>query len=440
MERETVVGVAGGLGHIGLIQAACLAELGYRSIAYDQNKTKMEEILQGKMPFYEPGLEELVRKNVGNGLLGFTSRVEDLQEAKMIFICVGTPSLPSGEADTTQVFSAVEDIARHRGEHALVIVKSTVPAGTCRQLTAYLQERGLAEKAAIVSNPEFLREGSAVQDFWVPSRIVIGSPSREAAEKVAGIYSPPGVTVLITTWESSELIKHAGNAFLASKISFINEIALLCEQVGADIRVVSKGIGLDPRINPYFLEAGVGFSGPCLEKDLKSLLCQFAKAKREAKLLEAVLQVNEKKRREILRKLQTKLGALQGRRIAVLGMAFKPETDDVRDSHSLPIVKQLLSAGATVTVHDPWVKSPLEGGLAETGLPGVEWAASPYAAAQGKDALLILTAWPEYRELDLKLIKESMAIPFVVDGRNIYSVEQMERMRKLGIYYLGVGI
>ena len=206
--------------------------------------------------------------------------------------------------------------------------------------------------------------------------------------KSSRLIQPPD-PILLTTWENAELIKHASNAFLASKISFINEIALLCEQVGADIRVVSRGIGLDPRINPHFLEAGIGFSGPCLEKDLKSLLRQFQEAKKEAKLLEAALRVNEEKRREIVHKLQAKLGGLRGRRIAVLGMAFKPQTDDVRDSHSLPIIKQLLSAGASVTVHDPWIKSPRGGRLAENDLPGVEWASSPHAAAQGKDALLI---------------------------------------------------
>lgn len=437
MEKKTAVGIVGGLGHIGLIQAACLAKLGYKSIAYDINSAKIKDIQRGKMPFYEPGLEELVHETMDNGLLVFTTRVTDLQEAEMIFICTGTPALPSGEADTSQVYSAIEEVARHRSNQALVIIKSTVPAGTCRKIAAFLQERDLAARAAVVSCPEFLREGSGVQDFWKPSRIVVGAPSRETAEKVAGLYSPPGIPILLTTWENAELIKHASNAFLASKISFINEIALLCEQVGADIRVVSRGIGLDPRINPHFLEAGIGFSGPCLEKDLKSLLRQFQEAKKEAKLLEAALRVNEEKRREIVHKLQAKLGGLRGRRIAVLGMAFKPQTDDVRDSHSLPIIKQLLSAGASVTVHDPWIKSPREGRLAENDLPGVEWASSPHAAAQGKDALLILTAWPEYRELDLKQIKDCLAVPLIVDGRNIYESGQL---RELGIDYQGVGI
>jgi UDPglucose 6-dehydrogenase len=437
MEKKTTVGIVGGLGHIGLIQAACLAKLGYKSIAYDINSSKVKDILRRKMPFYEPGLEGLVRETMDNGLLHFTAHVKDLQEAEMVFICTGTPALPSGEADTSQVYFAVEEVARHRSDQALVIIKSTVPTGTCRKIAAFLQERNLAARAAIISCPEFLREGSGVQDFREPSRIVVGAPSCETAEKVAGLYSPPGVPVLLTTWENAELIKHASNAFLASKISFINEIALLCEQVGADIRVISKGIGLDPRINPYFLEAGVGFSGPCLEKDLKSLLRQFQEAKKEAKLLEAVLWVNEEKRGEMVRKLQAKLGDLRGRRIAVLGMAFKPQTDDVRDSHSLPIIKELLSAGASITVHDPWIKSPHEGRLAENDLPGVEWASSPYTAAQGKDALLILTAWPEYRKLDLNRIKDCLSVPLVLDGRNIFESGQL---RELGIDYQGVGV
>ena len=431
------LGVVGGLGHIGLIQSACLAKLGYKIMSYDLNIDSMQEILHGKLPFHEPGLDEVVKETLKSGLLHFTSRVEELEDTDLIFICVGTPALPNGEADTSQVFSAVEELARNRKRQCLAVVKSTVPVGTSRRLTSFLEDRNLADSVTMVSNPEFLREGSGVKDFWEPSRIIVGACSEEAAAKVAGLYSPPGVPVIITSWENAELIKYASNTFLANKISFINEIASLCEKVGADIRIVSKGIGLDPRINPHFLEAGASFSGPCLEKDLKSLIYQFKYTGEKAKLLEAVLEVNEGKRYAIVQKLQEQLGSLEGRSITVLGLAFKPDTDDVRDSHSLPIVKHLLSLGAVLTVHDPWVKSFGQVGISEEDLGKVEWALSPYDAVQGKDALLILTAWPEYRELDLKHVKDSLAYPLIVDGRNLYNVEDM---KKQGFVYLGMGI
>lgn len=435
--KEYKIGVMGGLGHIGLIQAACLAKLGYKTTAYDINLEKMRCILKGRMPFQEPGLTELVIESLNNGLLKFTSRIKDLEEADIVFICVGTPSLSSGEADLSQVYSAVEKVARNRSNHCLAVVKSTVPVGTSRNLSQYIKEHKLSEKVTMVSNPEFLREGSGVTDFWEPARIVVGSEAEESAEKVAQIYAPPGVPVIKTSWENSELIKYASNAFLAAKISFINEIALLCEKVGADIRVISRGIGLDPRINPFFLEAGVGFSGPCLEKDLISLIAQFQKVQRKANILESVFQVNEGQRKGMVHKLQEELGPLKGKRIGVLGMAFKEETDDVRQSHSLPILKHLLSLEAVVTVSDPWIKNPEQGGLSKAELPGVEWVSCPYEAARGKDAVLILTAWQEYRELDIQKLKASMRNPLIVDGRNLFNVKDMELLK---IKYLGVGI
>lgn len=435
--EKAQIGVVGGLGHIGLIQAACLAKLGYKTTGYDKDMQKVEEILKGNLPFYEPGLHEIVEKTLKNGLLKFTSNVEDLKSCDPIFICVGTPSLPDGEADVSQVFASVEEVARNRKSPCTVVIKSTVPLGTNRKIAKYLEEKSLDDKAVIVSNPEFLQEGSGVRDFLKPSRIIVGAQSEEIAEKIAGLYSPPEVPVIITTWENAELIKHAANAFLANKISFINEIAVLCEKVGGDIRVVSRGIGLDPRINPHFLEAGAGFSGPCLEKDLKSLIAQFQKKGKQAKLLESVLEVNEEKRKEVVHKLEEQLGTLAGKHIGVLGMAFKAETDDVRDSHSLPIVRYLLSLGAMLTVHDPWVKSFREAGFSEDDFPGVKWAQTPYEAADGKDALLILTAWPEYRALDMARIRDSLVHPLIVDGRNLFDPREM---KAANIMYLGVGI
>ncbi len=272
-----LIGIMGGLGHIGLIQAACLAKLGYKTVACDQKSISRKELLDGVLPFYEPGLAGLVKETVKNGYLTFTSRVEDLEDCNFIFICVGTPSLLSGETDTSQVYLAVSEVARKRKRHCLIIIKSTVPVGTNRNITAYLEENNLSERATLISNPEFLREGSGVNDFWNPERIIVGARSKELAQAVVDLYRPPGVPVIITSWENAEIIKYASNAFLANKISFINEISNLCEAVGADIRIVSKGVGLDSRINRHFLDAGIGFSGPCLEKDLKSLLHQFQK-------------------------------------------------------------------------------------------------------------------------------------------------------------------
>ena len=435
--QKTKIGVVGGLGHIGLIQAACLAKLGYKTIAYDKNSFSVNEILAGKMPFFEPELEEVVSQALDSALLEFTSRIDDLGDCDVVFICVGTPSLPTGKADVSQVYSAIKDVARHHKRFCLVVIKSTVPVGTCRKVAADLDDNKLSSKVAVISNPEFLREGSGVQDFFNPSRIIVGAQSKENAEKVAGLYRPPGVPVVITEWENAELIKYASNTFLANKISFINEIACLSEKAGADIRVVSQGIGLDPRISPHFLEAGVGFSGPCLEKDLKSLICQFREKGEQATLLQVALDVNERQRRQVVQKLLGQLGTLKGKKIAVLGLAFKAETDDIRSSHSLPIIKDLLLHGASLCVHDPWVKNFNHTGIPAEELDGVKWAATPYEAVENKDAVIILTAWPQYRELDLMRVKALLSYPLIVDGRNLFNKLQM---KELGITYVGFGV
>lgn len=431
------IGVIGGVGHIGLIQAACLSKLGYKTIAYDIDKKKAEDANKGILPFKEHGLEDFVLEGRSKGLLDFTCNINDLQNAEIVFICVGTPSLQNGEADLSQVYYVVEQLARNRSKHCIAVIKSTVPIGTSRKLTHFLKENRLSDKVTMASNPEFLKEGTGVKDFWEPARIVVGSESEETNKKIAELYCPKEVPVISTSWENAEMIKLVSNAFLSTKISFINEISILCEKAGADIRVVSKGIGLDPRINPYFIDAGVGFSGPCLEKDLRALLSQYEKVNKEAKMLRAALEVNEGQRIAVLEKLEKQLGTLMDKKIAVFGMAFKQETDDVRQSHSLPIVKSLLSKGAVVTVTDTWVKSAAQAGLSDNELPGVEWMSSPYEAAKGKDAVLILTAWKEYKELDIERLKQSLNNPLIVDGRNLYNAEEM---RMQGINYIGVGI
>ncbi|WP_255547716.1 UDP-glucose dehydrogenase family protein [Crassaminicella indica] len=431
------IGVVGGLGHIGLIQAVCLAKIGYKTIAYDIDKMKIEGILKGKMPFYEEGLAELIMETINKNLLKFTSNIKDLKRADIIFICVGTPSFPNGEADLSQVYSAVEQVAENRDSHCIVVIKSTVSVGTCRKLTDNLKNKGLSERITIVSNPEFLKEGSGIKDFWNPTRIIVGSEIEQIGKEVSKLYQPQGVPVLLTSWENAEMIKLVSNAFLATKISFINEISFLSEKAGADIRIISKGIGLDPRINPHFLEAGVGFSGPCLEKDLKSLIYQFQKKQEKASILESVLQVNERQRQRIIEKLEEQLGTLKGKKIGVLGMAFKENTDDVRRSHSLEIVKNIIAQGGIVTVTDPCVKKPEDGGISKEELSNVEWVESPLEAAKGKDAILILTAWEEYKKLDIDKVKEAMINPLIIDGRNLFEVEDMKAKN---IHYIGVGI
>lgn len=431
------IGVIGGLGHIGLIQAACLSKLGYKTTAYDIDKNKASDVKKGIMPFKECGLEELVIEDVSKSLLSFTSDIGDLQDADIIFICVGTPSMQNGESDLSQVYSAIEQLARTISKPCIAVIKSTVPIGTSRKLTQYLKENNLSDYITMASNPEFLKEGTGVKDFWEPARIIVGSESEETNKRISELYCPKGVPVISTSWENAEMIKLVSNAFLSAKISFINEISILCENTGADIRIVSRGVGLDPRINPYFIEAGVGFSGPCLEKDLKSLISQYEKINKEAKILKSVLDVNEGQRDAVVNKLEAQLGTLQGKRIAVFGMAFKQETDDVRQSHSLPIVKKLLAKGAVVTVSDPWVKSSAQAGISENELPGVEWVSSPYEAVNGKDGVLILTAWKEYKELDIDKLKQSLKNTLIVDGRNLYDTNEM---KKQGINYIGVGI
>ncbi len=434
---ETKLGVIGGGGHIGLVHAACLASLGYNVVAYDLDTFKISSLEKGSVPFYEPGLEELVKQGLAKECLKFTSSISSLRDADIIYVCVGTPVLSDGMADTQQVENAVEDLAQIATGPMIAVTKSTVPVGTNRKLSQRVAELGLSHKVTVVSSPEFLAEGSAVKDFMNPCRIVAGGENQEAVSKVAYIHAPPSVPVIITSWENAELVKYASNAFLATKISFINEIASLCESRGGDIRIVSKGMGLDQRIGPHFLEAGVGFSGPCLEKDLLSLISQFLAAGEEAALLETVLYINQHRRYNLVQKLEGLLGNLNGKEIGVLGLAFKPGTDDLRDSHSLPIIKHLLSLGAVVTVHDPQVVEGPKKTWLSGQFPELFWALTPYSAAEGKDGLLILTAWPEYRELDLQKLKHSLANPIIVDGRNLFNTSQMEG---LGITYVGVGI
>lgn len=431
------LGIMGGGGHIGLVHAACLAFLGYRVAAYDLDTAKIKSLKQGIIPLYEPGLEKLVHEGIKTGLLGFTNHINSLRDVDIAYICVGTPALPDGLADISQVENALEELVQVNKGPFIAVIKCTVPVGTNRKLSRRIKDIGLSHKISIVSNPEFLAEGTGIEDFLKPSRIVVGGVDREAVAKVAAIHTPPSAPVIHTGWENAELIKHASNAFLATKISFINEIASLSEAQEGDITIISKGIGLDPRIGPYFLEAGVGFSGPCLEKDLLSLINQYNAAGEEAPILKATLYVNNQRRRQIVKNLEKALGNLNGKNVGVLGLAFKPGTDDLRDSHSIPVIRHLLSLGTVVTVHDPMAANEAKKAWLMRQFPGILWASSPYFAAEGKDALLILTAWPEYQEMDLDILKQKLARPILVDGRNLFKRVQMEEQ---GFEYIGMGI
>lgn len=434
---EILLGIIGGCGHIGLIHAACLASLGYTVVAYDSNTAALKNLAKGIAPFYEPGLQELLHKTTASGVLTFTGRINELHRAGLVYVCVGTPSLADGRADTGPLESAVQELAGVVAGPAVAAIKSTVPVGTARKISRRLAASGLAKKLAVVSNPEFLAEGTGISDFLNPSRVIAGGEDAAAVKRAASIYAPPGVPVITTTWENAELIKYAANAFLAAKLSLINEIAALCEQAGADIRLVGRGTGLDPRIGASYLEAGAGFGGPCLEKDLRALISQFDRAALPAPLLEAVLAVNRRQCYRLVQKLSEKLGSLEGKKIGVLGLAFKPGTDDVRGSPSLPVIRRLLALGALVAAHDPAAgASPVKRDRLQAVLPGLTLASSPYEAAAGKDGLLILTAWPEYKKLDPEKLKHCLAVPLIVDGRNLFDPAQM---RALGIDYRGVG-
>ena len=437
MLQDIKIGVMGGGGHIGLVYAACLSSLGYPTVAYDPDAATLENIKKGCLPFYEPGLEEMVNASLQKGSLVLTDQPEELRYVDVVYICTGTPSLADGKADISRVEQAVLTLARVTQNKVVVIQKSTVPVGTARHLIMLLSGKKLDGNISLVSSPEFLAEGTAVENFWKPDRVVAGAEDPEAADIAALLYLPPGVPVVKTSWENAELIKHASNALLSTKISFINEIARLCEKVEANVREISRGVGLDPRIGPHFLEAGAGFSGPCLEKDLRSLLNQFRKAGEEAPLLKSVLLVNQRQRRLLVKKLEKHTGDLKGKKIGILGLAFKPGTDDVRDSQSLPVIQDLLDRGAEVMAHDPLVLKSRQLEWFKNLFPRVALAETAYGAAQGSHGLLVLTAWPEYSDLDPELLSRVMAAPVIVDGRNTFCPAAMLVQ---GFNYEGVGV
>jgi len=429
MKQICVVGV----GYVGLVTAACLADLGNHVIALDINHEKIERLKQGILPIYEPGLHDLVARNVKARRMTFT---EDygaaLQGSQFAFIAVGTPSGVDGEADLQYVEAAARSIAENMTGYLIIVNKSTVPVGT-GDWVADIVHRHQPKPVpfAVVSCPEFLREGSAISDFMQPYRTVLGSLDHEAAEQVAQLHLPLRAPIMITDLRTAEMIKYASNAFLATKISFINEIANICEALGADVKEVAVGMGYDARIGRQFLDAGIGYGGSCFPKDVKALAFMAAEKGRHPQLLNAVMEINDDRRTMAVSRMKEMLGNLKGKRVGLLGLSFKPNTDDMRDAPAATIAHELIAAGAAVRAYDP-----VSMNYAQSVLPEIEMMPDPYTLAEGLDALMVITEWNEFKQLDLERILKSMRQPILFDGRNIYDPEDM---RELGFHFRGVG-
>ncbi|MBI3977135.1 MAG: UDP-glucose/GDP-mannose dehydrogenase family protein [Chloroflexi bacterium] len=424
-----------GTGYVGLVTGACLAELGHDVVCLDIDASKIERLQAGEIPIHEPGLGELVWRNRDEGRLRFTtSYPEALASADFVFIAVATPAGQGDEADLRYVRAAARSIAEclSPDRFLTVINKSTVPIGTGDVVTSIIGQARPDARFAVVSNPEFLREGAAVHDFFHPDRIVLGTTDRWAAEGVAELYAPLNAPVIITDRRSAEMIKYASNAFLATKIAFINEIAALCERVGADVTVVAQGMGQDQRIGRAFLEAGLGYGGSCFPKDVKALAHMADVYGCHPQLLQAVMGINRHQRRLVVYRLRKTLGNLDGLRVAVLGLAFKPNTDDMRDSPAVEIIHLLQHEGATVRAHDPVAMASASRYLSTD----VTLCQDPYECVAGADAVVVATAWTEFRQIDLARVRSLMRRPVLFDGRNLF---EPALVRSLDFTYLAVG-
>jgi UDPglucose 6-dehydrogenase len=422
-----------GTGYVGLTTAVCLAELGHQVVGVDIDESKLSRLRAGQPTIYEPGLEELLGKTLRVGNLAFTSDYSQaIPSADFVFIAVGTPPGRRGEADLVFVKQAAKGIAAAMKKTVTIVNKSTVPIGT-GNIVARIVGENLRDEIPffVVSNPEFLREGSAIFDFMHPDRLVFGSHEASAARTVAALYSKLDTRILITDLHTAEMIKYASNAFLATRISFINEMARICERVDADVKVVSEGMGMDRRIGPLFLDAGIGYGGSCFPKDVKALARMAETMGYHPELLDAVMEINLDQRTLVVEKLREVLGGLRGQVIGILGLAYKPDTDDVREAPSIDVIENLLQKGAEVRAYDPKAMPVLKAQL-----NSIQYCTDPYAAATGADALLIVTEWDEFKHLDLDRLKGLMRRPVVVDGRNIFDPKTM---RELGYVYRGVG-
>jgi UDPglucose 6-dehydrogenase len=426
-----------GSGYVGLVSGACFAQFGHDVICVDKEAAKIERLRKGEIPIYEPGLDKLVADNARAGRLSFSTSLHDaVGGADAVFIAVGTPTRRGdGHADLSYVYAAAAEIAGALQHYTVVVTKSTVPVGTGREVARIIRESRPTAEFDVASNPEFLREGAAIEDFMKPDRVVIGVESARAREVMSGIYRPLNLIqtpMVFTNIETAEVTKYAGNAFLATKITFINEIADLCEKVGADVHDVARGIGLDGRIGRKFLHPGPGFGGSCFPKDTLALAYTAREVNAPQTIVEQVIAVNDARKKRMADKVIAFCGgSVKGLRVGVLGLTFKPDTDDMRDAPSLDIVPALQKAGATVVAFDPE-------GMTEAGrlLKGIEFAKTAYEAATGADVLVLITEWHEFRGLDPRRLKELMRQPRIVDLRNAFNPEEM---RGLGFAYEGVG-
>ena len=426
-----------GTGYVGLVSGACFSDFGHDVTCVDKDVSKIEALKRGIMPIFEPGLDQLVDRNVRGGRLAFTTDLaEAVADADAIFIAVGTPSRRGdGHADLSYVFGATEEIGRALKKPAVVVTKSTVPVGTGDEVERIIRQTAPEARAWVVSNPEFLREGAAIEDFKRPDRIVIGTDDPEAAEIMRDVYRPLYLNkapLVVTSRRTAELIKYAANAFLATKITFINEVADLCEAVGADVQDVARGIGLDNRIGAKFLHAGPGYGGSCFPKDTVALLKTAEDNLAPLRIVEAVVAVNDQRKRAMGRKvIQALNGEVRGKTVALLGLTFKPNTDDMREAPSLSIVQALLDAGASVRGYDP---EGIE--QARALMPDIEYFEDPYKAAEGADAVVLVTEWDVLRALDLHRLAATMSQPILVDLRNVYPPEDVEAA---GLQWFGIG-
>jgi UDPglucose 6-dehydrogenase len=423
-----------GTGYVGLVTGAVFADLGNDVVCVDKDEAKVEMLRRGEMPIYEPGLEEMVRRNMEDGRITFTSdTAEAVRRSMVVFICVGTPPREDGSTDLSYVESAAKDIAAALDRYKIIVNKSTVPVGTgdfVRRVVEQNKRRNV--DFDVVSNPEFLKEGSAISDSLFPDRIVIGAPSQNVAMALLELYAPIERPMLITDVLSAELIKYASNAFLATKISFINCMANICEQVGADVTLVSKGMGADSRIGKEFLHAGLGYGGSCFPKDTLSLIHTAERLGEPFGILKEVVAANDRRTPRFVSRVMKELGNASGKRIGVLGLAFKPNTDDMREAKSVEVIHELHKAGARIIAYDP-----ISMENAKPMLPAdVEYAKNAYEVANGADALVIMTEWNEFKLLNLEKVRDMMRAPVIFDGRNIYATDRMER---LGFTYLSIG-
>ena len=423
-----------GTGYVGLVTGACFADLGNEVCCVDNNKKKIESLKKGHITIYEPGLEEMVKRNVKEGRLSFTSSIKtSMKKAEVIFICVGTPSKGNGEPDLIALEKVAHEIAKSMDSYKLIVEKSTVPVETgewVKRTINTFKKKGV--KFDVASNPEFLREGTAIEDFMNPDRVVIGVESARAKKILYDIYEPLNTNIVTTDIKSAEIIKHASNSFLATKISFINAISVICEKAGADIEEVAKGIGLDKRIGRGFLNAGIGFGGSCFPKDLSAFIHIAEKLGYRFDLLWEVKKINEEQKNIVIEKIRKAIWNIPGKTIGILGLSFKPNTDDIRCAPAIDIINRLIIQGAKIKVYDPKAMEKSKEVLKKR----VTYCKDMYHVAKGSDCVVVLTDWNEFKEMDFKKLKKLLKQPVVIDGRNIYNPSEM---KKMGFTYTAVG-